>query len=128
LVYDEDDKEWHSRKKFNHRIPIGRIYNVSIKNKELYYLRILLSNTPGAKSFESLYEDDEGNICESYQEACIQRCLIELDNELYDVLNEMKEHKSAPQMRNTLYFYVKENAAHRVLENIHLFYEDLCFD
>ncbi|EPB66767.1 hypothetical protein ANCCEY_14141 [Ancylostoma ceylanicum] len=55
---------------------LGRVYTVHPNNAECYYLRLLLHTVRGPTSFADLKTVD-GEICETYREACQRRGLLE---------------------------------------------------
>lgn len=57
---------------------MGRLYTVHPNSLECYYLRLLLVNVIGAHSFQNL-RTVNGNLCETYREACQQLNLLEND-------------------------------------------------
>ncbi|CDF35745.1 ATP dependant DNA Helicase Pif1 [Chondrus crispus] len=50
---------------------VGRIYTVSPREGERYFLRLLLTQVPGATSFENLRNID-GEQCTSFRQACLR--------------------------------------------------------
>ncbi|CDF40383.1 ATP dependant DNA helcase [Chondrus crispus] len=59
---------------------LGRIYTVSPREGERYFLRLLLTQVPGATSFENLRNID-GEECTSFRQACLQLGLLPDDAE-----------------------------------------------
>ena len=60
----------------------------NVKTLELYSLRLLLHHVPGAAvSFESL-RTVAGNVCPTFQAACIELGLMENEAELDKVMEE----------------------------------------
>ncbi|KIH66755.1 hypothetical protein ANCDUO_02915 [Ancylostoma duodenale] len=57
---------------------LGRVYTVHPNNDECYYLRLLLHTVRGPTSFTDLKTVD-GEVCETYREACQRRGLLEND-------------------------------------------------
>lgn len=57
---------------------MGRLYTVHPNNAECYYLRLLLVNVAGPRSFQHL-RTVNGHLCESYRGACEQLGLLEHD-------------------------------------------------
>ncbi|CDF40386.1 ATP dependant DNA helicase [Chondrus crispus] len=53
---------------------VGRIYTVSPREGERYFLRLLLTQVPGATSFENLRNID-GEQCTSFRQACLRLSL-----------------------------------------------------
>ncbi|CDF37506.1 partial DNA helicase [Chondrus crispus] len=59
---------------------VGRIYTVSPREGERYFLRFLLTQVPGATSFETLRNID-GDQCTSFRRACLRLGLLADDAE-----------------------------------------------
>ncbi|CDF37706.1 ATP dependant DNA helicase PIF1 [Chondrus crispus] len=59
---------------------VGRIYTVSPREGERYFLRLLLTQVPGATSFENLRNID-GEQCTSFRQACLRLGLLANDAE-----------------------------------------------
>ncbi|RCN34924.1 hypothetical protein ANCCAN_19224 [Ancylostoma caninum] len=57
---------------------LGRVYTVHPNNDECYYLRLSLHTVRGPTSFTDLKTVD-GEVCETYREACQRRGLLEND-------------------------------------------------
>lgn len=68
---------------------LGRVYTVHLKNFECYYLRLLLHNIKDPTCFNDL-KIINGQICESYREACQKRGLLEDDNHWDNTMNDAK--------------------------------------
>lgn len=78
---------WTLRKK-NKTFPLtGRMYQVSPKDAERFYLRTLLANVTGSTSFEDL-RTFEGVVHNTFQAACVARGLCESDQLWRDTLQE----------------------------------------
>ncbi|GFU47500.1 helitron_like_N domain-containing protein [Trichonephila clavipes] len=58
---------------------LGRLYTVHPKQRECFYLRLLLVNVPGPTSFEFL-RTVNGRVFNTYQDACRELQLLEDDN------------------------------------------------
>lgn len=69
---------------------LSRVYTVSPKNAECYFLRLLLHKFLGPTSFESLRTVEEV-VCNSYQEACLKFGLLASDRQWDDAMNEATE-------------------------------------
>jgi hypothetical protein len=69
---------------------VGRVYGVSHHNGELYALRLLLSVTKGATSFEDLATCD-GVIHTTFRSACFARGMMADDTELIATFEEIVE-------------------------------------
>ncbi|KAL8608682.1 hypothetical protein ACOMHN_002911 [Nucella lapillus] len=76
---------------------IGRVYTVHPKNRECFYLRLLLHTVKGPTSFENI-RSFAGVVCDTYQEACCLRELLE-DGEHW---SRTMEEAAATQMPSQL--------------------------
>ena len=72
---------------------IGRIYTVSPRVGECYYLRLLLNVVFGPTSFQDIRTVDN-NICGTYREACLVRELLENDQHLSLAMQEAAVNQS----------------------------------
>lgn len=77
---------------------LSRIYTVNPRDRECYFLRLLLINVIGPISFENLRTVD-GVLCKSYQEACLKLQLIGDDKEWKYAMTESKLCDSPRKMR-----------------------------
>jgi hypothetical protein len=82
------DKKWQRR--LNNRMSVGRLYNVSHHNKELFALRRLLRVVKGATSFEDLAAV-AGVRYSTFTEACMARGLFDDDSELVMAFMEITD-------------------------------------
>ncbi|XP_018574798.1 uncharacterized protein LOC108913690, partial [Anoplophora glabripennis] len=73
-VWNNRTKRWTRRQRGANKI-VTRMYSVSIRNQELYYLRLLLLHVPGASSYEELRALN-GVIYDTFKEACQHRNLL----------------------------------------------------
>ena len=71
---------WQKRKQVRGSQTIGRMYAVSPKDLERYFLRLLLLHTPGAVSFDDLRTVDNVT-AQTYQEAAVRRGLVESNDQ-----------------------------------------------
>lgn len=78
---------------------IGRIYTVSPRDQERFYLRILLLNVPGPTSYEDLRTVD-GQVYDTFREACLARGLTENDEEWERSLREAAQWQVPFQLRH----------------------------
>lgn len=77
---------------------IGRIYTVSPSNIDCFYLRLLLINVRGPKSFQDL-KTVNGHVCQTYREACQQLHLLEDDAHWNATLQDASISSSPNQIR-----------------------------
>ena len=87
---------WCPRK---HGTAIGRMYTISPRQGECYYLRLLLTEVTGPQSFDDLKRVDD-TFCATYREACQLRGLLEDDRHLQHALQEASVGQSAYLLRN----------------------------
>lgn len=85
-VWKSKPRTWEKRKR-GFGGTIGRMYNVSITNIELFHLRQLLNHVPGATSFEYLRKVNEVQY-DTFKEAALALGLLEDDDEWDQCLNE----------------------------------------
>ncbi len=78
---------------------LGRVYTVHPNNQECFYLRLLLHVVIGPKSFVDLRMVD-GQVCETFQEACQQRGLLESDRHWDEALGEAASTQSPHRLRH----------------------------
>lgn len=78
---------------------IGRVYTVHPKNRECFFLRILLTKIRGPISFEYL-RTFEGRLCTSYQEACLLHGFLESDTHWQSALTDAASTNSSAQLRS----------------------------
>lgn len=106
-TFDKHGRDFHKRKQgklideqnnIKESNNLSRIFTVNPKDRECYFLRILLNNVIGPTSFEYL-RTVNGVICQSYQEACLQLGLIGDDKEWIEAMNESKLCDSPYKMR-----------------------------
>jgi hypothetical protein len=86
-VWDKRSKTWQARQR-NIDETIGRMYTAHPSSGEKFYLRILLSHVTGARSFVDLRTLHDGRVCQTFQDACRQRGLLEDDLEWKECLED----------------------------------------
>ena len=98
------NNSWHWRKvlpkKNEVARTIGRINAVSPGQGERYYLRMMLTHTTGATSFDDL-KRVKGELFNTFKEACKAMGLLEDDTEWENALQEVTDFGSAQQIRAT---------------------------
>ncbi|KAG8173477.1 hypothetical protein JTE90_005080 [Oedothorax gibbosus] len=92
-VYEKNTTKWKRRQRGSHQV-IGRMPVVSVQDAERFYLRMLLLRQPGAVGFVDIRTVD-GIVCETFQQACKMRGLLEGDQLWNDTLRELQ--KLSPQ-------------------------------
>jgi hypothetical protein len=88
-------KKWTVRKKGT---AFGRMYQASMFSGERYYLRLLLTQVPGAKGYSDLLMHENIKY-KTFREACIARGIAENDREWELALEEGKEFKTGSSLR-----------------------------
>ena len=78
---------------------VGRMYTVSPSMGECFFLRLLLHDVKGPKSFADL-RTHEGHILPTYRDACLARGLLEDDLALHHTLEEATSTASPKSIRN----------------------------
>ena len=68
---------------------IGRLYSMSPKIGNLYYLRLLLVHQQVSTSFSHLKTVD-GELLSTFKEACRRHSLLDNDDHIIDAMNEIK--------------------------------------
>ncbi|KAG5860967.1 hypothetical protein JTB14_023884 [Gonioctena quinquepunctata] len=70
---------------------------------EKFFLRVLLKRIRGATSFDNLLTLDDGQVCETFREACQRRnWLVEQGVELEKWLREAELHQHLQNSANSL--------------------------
>jgi hypothetical protein len=77
---------------------IGRMYSVSPNDVERYHLRILLLNTPGARSYDDLKIVDN-EVCPTFTNAAKRRGLLHDDTEYVKCMDEAATFQMPQQLR-----------------------------
>jgi PIF1-like helicase len=90
-------KIWTRRQ--HNSFAIGRMFYVGPTAGERFYLRTLLMVIRGPKSFDDL-KTVNGETCESFQEACLRRGLLDDDGEWEICLRDASEVKTGSQLRH----------------------------
>ncbi|GFR65242.1 ATP-dependent DNA helicase PIF4 [Elysia marginata] len=105
-TWDATKQTWQRRKRgrqvevgVNEAAAIGRIYTISPKQGDCFYLRLLLLSIPGPTSFQML-RTVNGTTHESYRDACLALGLLEDDNIHRQTLQEACISQSPQQLRN----------------------------
>ncbi|SAL96239.1 hypothetical protein, partial, partial [Absidia glauca] len=80
-------RNWQARTNPPVKNIVSRIYTASIRNMELYCLRLLLIKVQGPKSYEDL-RTFQGTVHETFQDAALARGLLENDDEWDHCLEE----------------------------------------
>uniref|UniRef100_A0A7E4URS8 ATP-dependent DNA helicase n=1 Tax=Panagrellus redivivus TaxID=6233 RepID=A0A7E4URS8_PANRE len=113
LYYDFRSGKWNKRKK-SVKV-IGRIYTVSPKDAERFYLRIMLLNVPGATDFEALKTVD-GVAYPTFYLAAVAAGFLVSDDEYDKCLTECAAYAMPPQLRALFAFIVSNCEVHNESE------------
>ena len=97
FISNRNGKHWKKRER--HTKTIGRMYSVNPADMERYCLRLLLVYTPGATSYAFL-RTVNGQVFETFREACIARELMEHDDEWILCMAEASEAQMPHQLRH----------------------------
>ncbi|XP_074649050.1 uncharacterized protein LOC141904363 [Tubulanus polymorphus] len=118
FTWNTSGKKWQRRKRgtvnANGEITtdvLGRIPTISLSahQTELYFLRMLLHHRAGATSYEDL-RTINGELCPTFQDACMKLGLITDDGEIYRAMEEASNLQFGSQLRNffaTLLIYCR---------------------
>ncbi|XP_078280432.1 uncharacterized protein LOC144607444 [Rhinoraja longicauda] len=106
--YTWNNKKWQRRKvgKIVEDFPgffevnvLGRVYTVSPRCGDLYYLRLLLHHVKGPVSFDSLRTHD-GHILSSFKDVCIERGLLQDDDHWRQTMEDAEKTKLPGAIRD----------------------------
>ena len=101
-VFNKKDRVWTKREKGGDKI-LSRMYQVSPKEEELFYLRVLLLHVRGARSFENIRTAPDRNgvpvLYETFKEAARARGLTRDDAEFDECMREATTYRMPRQMR-----------------------------
>jgi hypothetical protein len=100
-VFDKKYSKGNKRK--NNTKIISRMYTVSVSEGEQYYLRLLLLNIPGAKSFDDL-KTVNNQLCTTFKEAATLRNLLSDDTEWANALRDATDYQMPYQLRQLFAF------------------------
>ena len=117
-------KAWQIRKL---QPNLGRIYNVLPSNRELFFVRLLLLHVRGPTSFLDL-RTVNGQVCETFQQACELLGLLESDSHWRDALEEAALKRNAKHIRDLFAIMLADceiGAPNQLWER---FREDMCAD
>jgi len=95
FVWSFKEKMWTRRKQRN---VIGRVVTCHPTEGERYYLRLLLINVRGPKSYQDLCKVD-GNCCSTFREAAEKRGLLQCDNNLVECMSEATNYQMPYSLR-----------------------------
>jgi len=108
FIWQSNTKTW-VRRKTGRIVPeypgvkegdsLGRVYTVHPTNSECFHLRLLLHVVKGPTSFHDLRSVD-GVLCETYQQACQMRGLLQDDDHWKQTLTEAVAIRSPNSLRS----------------------------
>ncbi len=102
---------WLARARTSRHTPaVGRIYNVSVHNLELYALRRLLSVVHGAQSWTDLYEFG-GVVHGSFRDACFARGMLADGGEVVAAFTEAVATVTSLQALHRIFVHLLLNCA-----------------
>ena len=78
---------------------LGRVYTVHPNNRECFYLRLLLHEVRGPTSYQHL-KTVNGQICSTFQEACMHLGLLQSDEHWKKTLDEAAATQSPRKLRD----------------------------
>jgi hypothetical protein len=93
------NQSWKTRQR--HFNTLGRVRTVSPTEGDCFYLRILLCNVKGARSFQELFKFNDETYG-TYKAACLARGLIDDDKEWLKAMEEAEALMLPHQMRSFL--------------------------
>lgn len=94
--------KWQKRQRGGDKI-VSRMYSVSIRDAERFYLRMLLLHVKGATGFDSLRMVD-GVMCQSFKDAASLRGLLDSDEEWDRCLSDACTYLMPRQLREMFAF------------------------
>lgn len=97
-VWNKKDKQWTPRQR-GFGATIGRVYSVSPRENEKYFLRLMLHHINGAQCFEDLRTVD-GTAYPTFQAAAGAYGLLESDNLWDNCLRDANHHQSPSTLRS----------------------------
>ena len=109
MTFDKRTKTWRERR--NRTRSIGRMYAVSPRQGDRYYLRTLLATRPSWTSFEDV-RTVHGVLCNTFKDACSRRGLLDDDFEWDSALSEASHAASGSQQRQ-MFVFIMINCAPR---------------
>ncbi|SGY45423.1 BQ5605_C001g00283 [Microbotryum silenes-dioicae] len=99
--WNKEKLRW--KRRVRDRNVIGRIYTVSLRSGERFYLRLLLEVVMGPTSFSDLLKFEDA-VYPSYRAACTARRLLADDGEHHICLGEAAQIKTGDQLRRLFVF------------------------
>ena len=110
-----------------HANTIGRLFTVSPRLGELYFMRLLLVSVCGPTSFEDL-RSFEGVASTTFQDTCRRRGLLDNDEHLIMAMQEIADTGSVTKLKDLFIVIVCCTLATNISDIWHQFADDLCED
>lgn len=117
---------WQRRLRGGEKI-VPRMYTVSPRDEERFYMRTLLLHVRGADSFEALRSFD-GILYDTYKAAAQARGLLESDDEWVRCMQDAVTYQMPRQLRETFCYIIVFGRPSQVLLLWQQFYEDMILD
>jgi hypothetical protein len=96
-INNSQSKVWHPRQR--NSFALGRMIYIGPTAGERFHLRTLLMVVRGPRSFDDLKTVD-GEVCETFHDACLKRGLLEDDGEWEICLRDAAEIQTGSQLRH----------------------------
>ncbi|CAL8069739.1 unnamed protein product [Orchesella dallaii] len=106
-VWDKKNTRWTKRRRGGEKV-IGRMYSVSIKDQERYFLRLLLTHEKGATSFQDLktiFKENQKVVLLTYREAAKEKGYLLDDTIWQSTIDDAKTYAMPYQLRQ-LFAYI----------------------
>jgi len=97
FTWNQNSKKWCQRIR-GEGCTIGHMYTVHPRQGDIYYLRLMLLHVRGALSFSDL-RTVNGQLCETYKDACSKLNLLEDDAEWRECLSDAARCQMPFQLR-----------------------------
>ena len=110
-----------------HSKSIGRLYSVSPRVGELYYLRLLLVSIRGPTSFDYL-KSVNGNMLPTFKEACNAQGLLDNDDHLIRAMEELSQTSAPHKLRDFFVTIACCTQPTNLLEIWNTHVDDMCED
>ena len=125
MVWKDRAHKWTPREPGT--FSISRMYHAHPTSGEHFYLRLLLTCTKGATSFEDLCTVD-GVHCDTFKEACFLHGLVDDDREWHQCLTEAKDMAVGWQLRHLFVSILHDCTPSRPRELWDTFWPHICDD
>ncbi|CAL8141391.1 unnamed protein product [Orchesella dallaii] len=105
-TWDAKNCKWNKRKRGGEKV-IGRMYTVSIKEQERYFLRLLLTHENGATCYEdlrTLHQENERILLPTFREAAKEKGYFLDDTIWQSTIDDAKTYAMPYQLRQLFAF------------------------